>query len=169
MKILLVRHGETIANAIGKLQGQSPGMLNSNGIKQSHKLGMSLVNKNIDILISSDLERSSKTADIINQYIKIPHLKDPLIREKDWGSYTGQNIKDIDISNPPLDAENNEMIYSRVQCFINKIKSKYADKSLLIIGHGITNQAMMAVLRDIPLADMHKIEIQKNTDIWSWE
>lgn len=169
MKILLVRHGETVANAIGTLQGQSPGMLNSNGINQANKLGKSLVDNNIDLIISSDLERSNKTAEIINQHINIPHIKDSIIREKDWGSFTGKNIKDVDIYNPPLDAESNEMIYKRANTFINNIKSKYPDKSLLVVGHGITNQAIMAVLQDIPHNKMHNIEIQKNTDIWTWE
>lgn len=169
MKILLVRHGETVANALGILQGQNPGKLNSKGIKQAEKVGKSLINKNIDLIISSDLKRSSHTADIIRQFINIPHIKDPLIREKDWGSYTGQNIKDVDITNPPLDAENDKAIYSRAECFINKLKTLHTEKSLLIVGHGITNQAIMAVLQNIPLEKMKNIDIQKNTDLWIWE
>ncbi len=169
MTILLARHGETVSNALGILQGQTPGMLNTNGIKQSHKLGESLINKKIDLIISSDLERSIKTADIIRQYINVPHITDPLIREKDWGSYTGKNVEDINLDIPPLDAENNEMIYSRVRRFISKMKTEHSAKSILIVGHGITNQAIMAVLQNIPFNKMHNIEIQQNTDIWMWE
>jgi len=61
------------------------------------------------------------------------------------------------------------MIYSRAQRFINKLNIKHPDKSLLIVGHGITNQAIMAVLQNIPFNDMHNIKIQHNTEIWSWE
>lgn len=169
MRILLVRHGETVDNALGKLQGQKPGMLNDNGIAQSHKLGKSLINESIDIIISSDLTRSSNTAKIIKEHIDIPHIEDSLIREKDWGSYTGQIITDVDIYSPPSDAESNELIYNRVSNFMDKIKESYQEKTLLIVGHGITNQAIMALLQDIPAEKMHTIEVQKNTDIWTWE
>lgn len=169
MKILLIRHGETIANAKGILQGHSPGKLNTKGIKQAEKVGITLKDNDIDLIISSDLERSRHTADIIRQYINKSHIQDSLIREKDWGSYTGQYTKDVDISNPPLDAETDSSIYSRAVRFINKLKNKHGDETILIVGHGIINQALMAALQDIPFQKMKDMEIQQNTDLWIWE
>jgi len=42
MKLIIIRHGQTIQNANGIIQGQSEGILSLKGHKQVEKLGNSL-------------------------------------------------------------------------------------------------------------------------------
>ena len=62
MKLILTRHGETVDNIKGILQGQNPGKLSENGIQQAKQLALRLKNENIDAIYSSDLARAADTA-----------------------------------------------------------------------------------------------------------
>ena len=59
--LYLVRHGETVDNANKIMQGQTPGELNEQGIKQAEDLAERLKDDPIDAFVSSDLQRSIHT------------------------------------------------------------------------------------------------------------
>ena len=63
--LYLVRHGETVDNANHIMQGQTPGELNEQGIKQAEELADRLKDEPIDAFISSDLQRSIHTCKLI--------------------------------------------------------------------------------------------------------
>jgi probable phosphoglycerate mutase len=69
--IILIRHGETVANKEGIFRGRADFPLNENGRKQAKLLAEDLKRFKIDILITSPLSRSVDTAraiaDIQNQ------------------------------------------------------------------------------------------------------
>ena len=59
MKIYLVRHGESKANASGIHQGQKiDTSLSKNGLEQAKKIAERLKDENFEIIYSSDLRRS---------------------------------------------------------------------------------------------------------------
>ncbi|MBP7098501.1 MAG: histidine phosphatase family protein, partial [Prevotella sp.] len=93
--LYLVRHGETVDNAAQILQGQCQGQLNEKGIEQAKEVCEKMKNCDIDVFISSDLKRAYDTCRII----AAPHNKDveqtSLIRERDWGDFTGKFIPDM--------------------------------------------------------------------------
>ena len=53
MKLLVVRHGRTDWNDLGKVQGLADIKLNKEGIEQAHKTKELLKDYDIDIIISS--------------------------------------------------------------------------------------------------------------------
>ena len=55
--IVLIRHGETDWNIIGRYQGQADPPLNSNGIKQAQQLAIELLQSSIDVIYTSPLLR----------------------------------------------------------------------------------------------------------------
>ena len=63
--LVLVRHGETTANATNILQGQCDFPLTDKGISEAVALGRALKNKNWVHVVSSDLSRARDTAQII--------------------------------------------------------------------------------------------------------
>ncbi|MHA1551932.1 MAG: histidine phosphatase family protein [Candidatus Heimdallarchaeaceae archaeon] len=66
MNIYLVRHGETDYNKERLLMGQLDIPLNEKGLSQAKQVGKVLEDKNITKIYSSDLQRATKTAEIIN-------------------------------------------------------------------------------------------------------
>ena len=63
--LYLVRHGETVDNANHIMQGQTQGELNDNGIRQAEELANRLKDEPIDVFVSSDLQRSIHTCELI--------------------------------------------------------------------------------------------------------
>ena len=147
--LYLVRHGETVDNANHIMQGQTPGELNENGIKQAEELAERLKDKLIDAFVSSDLQRSIQTCELI----AAPHGKTitttPLLRERDWGSFTGKYIPDLaNLNDPSLwpdDIESLDALQARAKEFLTWVKEEYADKKVLAVGHGIINKAIQSV------------------------
>lgn len=170
MKLLLIRHGETTDNALNILQGHRHGKLSNKGIEQAHSRGEKLKGTHVDIVISSDLGRSIETATIVNSYIGAPQIEEPLLKEKDWGSLTGMGIDKYYAGDFPDDIENDQQLFARAEKMISKMRDEYADKIILLLGHGAINVAIKAVLTGVSSnVMMDKIEIQKNLDQWVWE
>ena len=94
-RLYLVRHGETEDNVNQILQGQTPGKLNEQGCRQARELAEKMEGEHIDVFVSSDLRRALQTCEIIAEPHGKPVVTTPLLRERDWGSFTGLFIPDL--------------------------------------------------------------------------
>ena len=90
--LYLVRHGETVDNANQIMQGQTQGELNENGIRQALEVSEAWKDRPIDVVIASDLKRSIDTARIIAEPHGLEVITTPLLRERDWGGFTGKKV-----------------------------------------------------------------------------
>ena len=132
-------------NANQIMQGQTQGELNENGRHQAHEFAEQWKNRNIDIVIASDLKRSVDTAAIIAAPHGLEVVTTPLLRERDWGGFTGRFIPDLKGEVWPDDIETLENLLSRAGEFIAYVKKTYPGKKVLAVGHGIINKAVQAV------------------------
>ena len=177
--LYLVRHGETVDNAAQILQGQTPGKLNEKGIEQAEEVARKLANDAIDVFVSSDLRRSIETCEIVAR----PHFETasaqgsslteaeteaelaqhiittPLLRERDWGDFTGKFIPSLpkDPKDWPANIETLEKMKSRAQNFLTWLKVTYPDKTILAVGHGIINKAIQSVYFKRPMNEIEKM------------
>lgn len=90
--LYLARHGQTEQNLAHIFQGQMPGNLTDLGRQQAAELGERLKAVTFDSLLSSDLARAYDTVEIACGDRHLPHYTTPLLREIDWGSWTGLAI-----------------------------------------------------------------------------
>lgn len=153
--LYLVRHGETVDNVNHIMQGQTQGMLTDNGREQAREVAREMAGKRIDAFVSSDLRRTVDTCRIIAG----PHGGDivttELLRERDWGSFTGRFIPDLKDAVWPDDIEPIDALKARAGMFIDFIRSRYPSATVLAVGHGIINKAVQSVyygkdMKDIP-------------------
>ena len=154
-RLLLVRHGETVDNVNQIMQGQTQGELTQNGVLQAEELARQMTDEQIDVFVSSDLKRSVDTCKIIAQSHHLPVVQIPLLRERDWGGFTGRFIPDLKDEPWPDDIETITDLRARAQAFLDFIKEQYPEKTVLAVGHGIINKAIQAVhlgkeMREIP-------------------
>jgi len=97
--ILLIRHGETEWNSLGKWQGQQDSPLTDQGISQAaalgHRLKLSL--QQVDRVYSSDLPRAKRTAEIINAILaaREPVHEVSLLRERSFGIFEGRTRDEV--------------------------------------------------------------------------
>ena len=143
--LYLTRHGETVDNANQIMQGQTQGQLNEKGISQAEQLRDQLAAEHFDAIVSSDLKRAIDTAKILAVPHGLPITTTPLLRERDWGSFTGRFIPDLKDEPWPDDIESLPALLSRARQFLDYIRTHYQGKRVLAVGHGIVNKAIQAV------------------------
>lgn len=153
--LYLARHGETVDNVNKIMQGQTQGQLNENGISQARQLAEELKGKHFDAFVASDLKRSVDTCRIVAEPHHAEVRTTPLLRERDWGSFTGRYIPDLKDEVWPDDIEPLDALKERSRKFLEFIRREYPGKTVLAVGHGITNKAIQAVyfnkeMKDIP-------------------
>lgn len=157
--LYLVRHGETVDNAAHIMQGQTPGELNDKGIAQAEEVAARMADHPIDVFVSSDLKRSIQTCEIIARPHHAEVITTPLLRERDWGSFTGKFIPSLlqDPKDWPDDIESIESMKSRAQNFITWLRVTYPGKTILAVGHGIINKALQSVYFRRPMNEIEKM------------
>ena len=156
--LYLVRHGETVDNANQIMQGQTQGELNENGVQQARAFSEQWKNKEIDIILASDLKRSIDTARIIAEPHQLEVLTTPLLRERDWGSFTGRFIPDLKGEVWPDDIETLENLLSRASEFIAYVKQTFPGKKVLAVGHGIINKAIQSYYYQKPMNEIQRMQ-----------
>lgn len=143
--LYLARHGETVDNANQILQGQTQGMLNEKGQEQAETLAKSLDGIQIDAVIASDLKRAVDTAEVIAKRRSLPLITTPLLRERDWGSFTGRFIPDLKDVQWPDDVESMDAMMERARLFMDWLRRDYSQQTVVAVGHGIINKVIQAV------------------------
>jgi len=152
--LLLARHGETIDNARQIMQGQTQGQLNEGGIAQAEALAASLATMSIDACLASDLRRAVQTAEIVARPHHLDVLTTPLLRERDWGDFTGRFIPDLKDEAWPQNVETQEAMMQRGRKFLQLVAERYAGMTVLAVGHGIINKAIQSVFFNKPMREI---------------
>ena len=160
--LLLARHGETVDNAAQIMQGQTQGRLSERGLQQAAELAAKLATCRIDAVVSSDLYRSVQTARIVSEPHGLPVQQTPLLRERDWGSFTGRYIPDLKDEPWPQDIESLDSLLERAQRFLQYIMTNYEGQTVLAVGHGIINKAIQAAFFRRP---MNQVERMSNCEV----
>ena len=155
--IYLVRHGETFDNARQIMQGQTQGELNEKGREQAQQVAERLANEPIDAVVASDLHRAIQTAEIIAAPHGLPVRTTELLRERDWGSFTGRFIPDLRGVTWPDDIESEDTLLNRARSFIIYITTTYPGKRVVAVGHGIVNKAILAVYAQCPMREVQRM------------
>ena len=156
--LYLIRHGETVDNSNKIMQGQTQGELNEKGINQARMVSKNLTEEHFDAIISSDLKRSYDTASIIAEPHFLTVVTTPLLRERDWGGFTGRYIPDLKNEPWPDDIESLEMLKSRASEFLDFVRTTFPDQKVLDVGHGIINKAIQSVFYDKPMNEIPKMD-----------
>ncbi|UQY44789.1 2,3-diphosphoglycerate-dependent phosphoglycerate mutase GpmB [Erwinia sp. PK3-005] len=85
LQVYLVRHGETVWNAARRIQGQSDSALTEKGEQQARQVGERVKSLGITHVISSDLGRTRRTAEIIADACGCSVTLEPRLRELNMG------------------------------------------------------------------------------------
>ena len=155
--LFLVRHGETVDNARQIMQGQTQGQLNEEGFRQAGLLRDELAQEHFDAMVASDLWRSVETARILAEPHGLKVESTPLLRERDWGGFTGRFIPDLKGLPFPDDVETLDALLARAKRFLEFIRTKYQGKTVLAVGHGIINKAIQAVYYGKQMREVDKM------------
>jgi len=169
MKLILTRHGETIENKKGIIQGHSYGRLSKEGILQAKRLAQRLKNEKIDCIYSSDLNRAKDTAKEVAKLhgLKINYIQE--LRERNLGKLTGKKKADIKnweeigkrinkLNNKDFGTESLNEMGKRAKKLIKILLKKHKNQTVLLVSHGgfskaligaITNESLMKIFNSV--------------------
>ncbi len=150
MRLIVVRHGETRYNLEDRLTGQSDIPLNLLGERQATLVGAFLATEQVDVIVSSDLQRARKTAMVVAAYHDLPVEEDPAIREMSLGNWEGKTMAEVAVTEPeqlqrwrddashcaPDGGETLLEVQNRVKQALERWYTRYPDGSVVWVAHG---------------------------------
>ncbi len=175
--LALVRHGESLWNALGQWTGWTDIELSDGGRQEAKRAAEALRDISFHTSHTSDLRRAQETLEIILAELKltIPVMKHPAIKERNYGSLTGKNkwkIKEQygeeqfmlwrrSWDYPVPEGESLKDVHSRVVPYFKKsiLPDLNAGKHVLVAAHGNSLRALIKHLENIADQEIPKLEI----------
>jgi broad specificity phosphatase PhoE len=172
VRLLLVRHGESVWNEEERIQGQQDAPLSELGRKQAKALGRRLCDEPITACYSSPLRRATETAQEILSALTSPPpiITMPELMERRFGEWEGKCLSDLDkvefarwlaahqLPAPP-DGESMGELLLRVEQGLRRILTEVPKGSVLVVGHGGSLKAMLCVLLRLPPTSFARLRI----------
>lgn len=121
-KLLLIRHGESLANVAEIFAGHHDAPLSEKGIEQAEFTAEYLKKQKIDAIYSSDLIRAYDTACRIAAFHGKDVIKDKNLREIAAGEWEGKKYSELQKTHKEL--------YSEWTCKLSDTKPKGAESTL---------------------------------------
>jgi len=151
VRFILIRHGQTDWNVIGRYQGQADPPLNQRGLEQAHQLADELEAVQLDWLVSSPLQRALQTAEVIGHQLHIPVRTDPRLMEIHQGEWQTRLRSDIEDHYPelfkswetepwqvtPPGGESLQQVQERVYQAMDEILTRWPEQVVGIVAHRI--------------------------------
>jgi broad specificity phosphatase PhoE len=149
--LILIRHGETDWNVIGRYQGQDDPPLNAKGLAQARELADALRDVPLDVLVSSPLRRAYRTAEILAEALELPLFAEPRLMEVHQGDWQGRLRAEIAGLYPellrlwetepwqvtPPGGEHLSQVQARVYAALDDILVRYEGQRVGLVAHRI--------------------------------
>ena len=142
-----LRHGETDYNAAGLSQGALDISLNATGRAQAAAAGPMLAGQGITTIVSSPMQRTRETTDIVNDFLRLPVEYEPDLREVIFGGMEGKPLLPwfpewLEGNFTPPNAESFAQVLLRIERAMSR---SLRPGPLLIVAHG----GVFRALRDL--------------------
>ncbi len=165
-ELILIRHGETAWNALGRIQGNTDIALNDTGHAQAQRVAQAVAALHsttpIRAVISSDLMRAVQTASPIAELCDVTVQRDARLREKSYGILEGLTWDERSAKHPELDyehelanphfcvpeAESRHTFYERITQALHAHAAAYVGHTIVVVAHGgVLDMAYRAAMR----------------------
>ncbi|AFM41985.1 fructose-2,6-bisphosphatase [Desulfosporosinus acidiphilus SJ4] len=178
IKIILTRHGQTVWNTEGRVQGRLDSPLTEKGLIQARSLALRLKDEGIQYIYSSDAPRARGTAEEIRREIGLGQLIiNPALREFSFGEWEGNVWGELREAYPDIfkiwdlsphlittpGGENMEMVLSRSWDFMQRILEDHQGETVCVVTHGLTLKLLVTKALGFELHDWAKTPWQNNT------
>jgi len=165
VRIIYVRHAESLWNPIGKYQGRLDPELSERGHKQAELLAKTLKKYNPSALYSSPLKRTYMTAEYISKELNLPIQIDEDIIEIDHGEWSGMLVEEVKEKYPDMfrqwlyepetikfpHGETLVDVYNRVKRFQERMLEKHDGETVIAVSHTVPIRASFVAGLDLPL------------------
>ena len=150
MKLILVRHGESVGNFENRLQGQEDYDLTELGRRQAELTAARLREEEVGLVYTSPLLRAASTAAVIGRVLGQEPVTLPDVAEYIFGALSGMTYREVrehfaataETANlPPAEREypgeeGRAHFYKRVTEATWGVVERHADETVAIVSHG---------------------------------
>ncbi len=173
-KIILIRHAESEDNISSIIQGQTLGSdLTERGIKQAEASAERIKDEKVDAIYSSQTHRTRQTVEIINKYHNLEIQIEENLKDRNFGILIGtpNNAADMNEEQKEMhklrkeyadydipEGESFNDVKERIRPIIEKILEKHKDKTIVIVSHGNTIRAIVAVLLNLSIKETYQMK-----------
>lgn len=172
MKLILVRHGETEWNKLGKFQGQADIPLNERGLSQAKDTAKAAICWRPTALYSSPLDRTMQVAEEIAKVTGLSVATDPRLKELDLGEMEGVSGEQMRTQWPQVHetwrrhpelvtmpgGESLVQLHERTwQAFESVEKAHGQEDTIVVISHNFAIRAICGTLLGMPLSNFHRM------------
>lgn len=170
VRIILIRHGETVWNREARMQGHKDSPLTEVGCEQAAAAGRRLKEERCTALLHSDLGRTCHTARLIAGASGLDMQPEPQLRERSLGILEGMTKPEIQARYPDIFAsyqsrrpdfvipggESLQQVFDRTRRCLTRIAELFEGACVAVVTHGgildaayrlVTNMAL-----DVPRA-----------------
>lgn len=174
MKVYVMRHGRTVWNEKGRVQGWSKNRLSKSGKEGVELQAEKYKNVKFDLIFSSPLMRTMQTANIMNKFHNVPIIKDERLIEINKGTFAGRWKKTISPEEQNLRFENPhavgmesfDEVFERLKNFVSDFKEKFNGGDFLIITHSKVTDILVSLFEEKTCEhDFRKLAGFKNAEI----
>jgi isoleucyl-tRNA synthetase len=170
----ILRHGEALSNKkdilITKIPEKISSPLTKRGEKEVREAVKKLKNKKIDLIFSSDFERTKQTAEIVAKELGLKVIYDKRLREINVGIFDGKKLKDWEeffenykekFTKKIKGGENYNQVKIRMYRFLEDLERKYQGKKILIVSHQRPLTMLEGAVKGFEIEDFEKFEKKK--------
>ncbi len=164
--LVLVRHGATAWNQLGKYQGQQDISLSSSGLEQAEKLAFHFRSWSWEAIYASDLSRAYDTALEIAKINELSVITDQRLREYSFGVWEGLTRDQVKTRYPDLydqrlhdndtridGGETAREVQLRVSEWFTEIINNIQGQ-VMAVSHGGTIRTLLATILDTDINHM---------------
>ena len=113
-------------------------------------------------IVTSDLRRAVDSAHILAERLHLPVIPMEILRERDWGNYTGLSLAEAKDKYkvdgkwvfPDGSAESEQEIYQRARRALLLLWEKYADDNVIVVTHGQFARNLIAAHLNCPCQEV---------------
>jgi probable phosphoglycerate mutase len=149
-RFVILRHGETQWNVVGRYMGHLDSPLSALGELQAKRLAERCSSMPFDVLYSSDLGRAASTARFIARECRKEVLFDQGLRERNMGIFEGLTLAEMNLRYPNERAEyarigenyvipSGESAAQRIaialEC-LEKLATRHPNETVVVVTHG---------------------------------
>jgi alpha-ribazole phosphatase len=171
-RLLLVRHGEITTSREWRYVGHLDVALTETGVEQMKRIGERLKNEQVDVLLSSDLQRTRKGAEIIGTMIGLKPQPNAAFREINLGEWEGLTRDEI-VAQFPVEFEERSQnlpyfrirngesfadLQARVIRQIETVLEEFKGKNIALIAHGGVNRVIITHVLGMELKNLTRID-----------
>jgi len=169
MRLILVRHGQTVCNTAQIWHGWDDCELTALGQKQAKAVARRFAGERLHAIYSSSSKRAMQTAEILAECHRIVPVPSAELRERFAGSYEGQVVDAVVSSRPtiwqerdadpwnwrPPGGESFKEVRSRCLSAIQKIREALSTGTTAIVTHMGPARVLTSEFAGIPLAETY--------------